>query len=342
MTRSHLGVAAAAAVLSFGATMTGVPVASAQQSEAAVQVDAETSAPAEQSDRVRVAAHTGPQKGPEPLPGGVAAVQEPPANTGRISLALGADWVSAYYFRGIVFQESGGDNVQPYLEVRFRLLEDLGPLTSLTLAGGVWNSFHSGGGLLTEPSDPKWWFEANLDARLTATWWKVLTTGVTFTYYDSPNNSFGSLADIALNFALDDSKWLGAFALNPSAVFAFQTKGHFVPSADTNGIYMGLGLAPGYTFLKDSKYPVNVSLPMTFGFSVRNYYTTADGQNQTFGYFQGGPLITMPLKFVPKDFGQWTFKAGVQFLSLNSNLKKIDGQKDGFVPIGSVGFSMTY
>jgi len=240
-----------------------------------------------------------------------------------------------------VFQESGGDNVQPYLEVRFRLLEDLGPLTSLTLAGGTWHSFHSGGGLLTEPSDPTWWFEANLDAKLTAVWWNVLTTGVTFTYYDSPNNSFSSKSDIAVNFALDDSKWLGAFALNPSVVFAFQTKSHFVPSADTNGIYMALGLAPGYTFFKGSTYAFNVSLPMTFGFSVKDYYTV-NGENQTFGYFQGGPLFTMPLKFIPKDYGQWAFKAGVQFLSLNSNLKKIDGQRDGFVPIGSVGFSMTY
>ena len=340
MTRLHLGVAAAATVLSFGATMADIPVASAQQSETAVQVEAETPAPAEQPEGVRVA-HHGPQKGPEPLPSGLASPEEKGPNTGRISLALGADWVSAYYFRGIVFQESGGDNVQPYLEVRFRLLEDLGPLTSLTLAGGTWHSFHSGGGLLTEPSDPTWWFEANLDAKLTAVWWNVLTTGVTFTYYDSPNNSFSSKSDIAVNFALDDSKWLGAFALYPSVVFAFQTKSHFVPSADTNGIYMALGLAPGYTFFKGSTYAFNVSLPMTFGFSVKDYYTV-NGENQTFGYFQGGPLFTMPLKFIPKDYGQWAFKAGVQFLSLNSNLKKIDGQRDGFVPIGSVGFSMTY
>ena len=324
-------VAATALFLTMGV----VPVAARQS---------ETLALEEQPQGLMLAHHL-PQQGPDPLPGGFSTTHEEapvPPNTGPISLAMGADWVSAYYFRGIVFQESGGDNVQPYLELRFRLLENLGPLTSLTVAGGVWESFHSGGGTLVEPSDPKFWFESNLDAKLTATWWKVLTTGVTFTYYDSPNDSFSSLSDIAINTALDDSQWLGAFALNPSLVFAFQTKGHFVPSADTDGIYMGLGLAPGYTLFKDSKYPVNVSLPMTFGFSVSDYYTTANGQNQTFGYFQGGPLLTIPLNFISDRFGQWAFRGGVQFLALNSNLKEIDAQGDGFVPIGSVGFSMTY
>jgi hypothetical protein len=81
-------------------------------------------------------------------------------------------------------------------------------------------------------------------------------------------------------------------------------------------------------------------VPITFGFSLKDYYTV-NGQNQTFGYFSGGPLITMPLKFIPASFGSWSLKAGVQFLVLNSNLKAVNGN-DNFVPIGSVGLSLTY
>ena len=59
------------------------------------------------------------------------------------------------------------------------------------------------------------------------------------------------------------------------------------------------------------------------------------------GGFSGGPLVTMPLKFIPSTFGNWSLKAGVQFLVLNSNLKAVN-TNDSFVPIGSVGLSLTY
>ena len=217
-----------------------------------------------------------------------------------------------------------------------------GPLSSLVIAPGIWNNFQYGkDGRLVEPSDPRFWFESDLYLKLSATWWDVLTTGVTYTYYTSPNDSFTTYADVGLGFSLNDSKWLGAFALNPSLLFAFETKGEALVSGDGDkGIYMGLGLAPSYTVYEDPSLSFNVSAPMTFGFSVKDYYTV-DGKNQTFGYFSGGPLFTFGLKFIPASFGNWALKAGVQFLVLNSNLQTIN-TGDSFVPIGSVGVAMTY
>jgi hypothetical protein len=332
------------AVLTLTAVMVPAPAVFAETGDvspdAQVSPDGQVSAAAEVaavSDAPIMLAHH-PIQQPHPL---VAPGEEKAYNTGRLSLNFGADWVSAYYFRGVVFQEAGGDNVQPYLELDARLLEDTGPLTSLTLAGGVWNSFHSGGGTFTEPTDTKFWFEANLYTRLSATWLDVFTTSVSCTYYNSPNNSFKSKADVGLNLALDDTKWLGAFALHPSVLFAFQTQDHFLPEASRDGIYMGLSFAPGYTFFKGSAYPVTVSTPMTFGFSVRDYYTF-QGKNQTFGYFQGGPEVNIPLTFMPADYGKWAFKAGVQFLDMNSNLRQANGRSDSVTSIGHVGFAMTY
>jgi hypothetical protein len=269
-----------------------------------------------------------------------AAPEEKGPNTGRVGLVLGADWASAYYFRGILNEKNGGNNVQPYGEIGFKLLQDMGPLTHLQIGGGFWNNWHYGGGTVVEPSDPKFWYEADVYAKVNAIWWDALTTGVTYTYYTSPNGGFTSYADVGLYANLNDSKWLGAFALNPSIIFAFETKGEALPADGKKGIYMGIGLAPGYTFFADSSFPVNISAPMTFGFSLKDYYTV-NGVNQTFGYFSGGPLITMPLKFIPSTFGNWSLKAGVQFLVLNSNLKAVNSN-EGFVPIGSVGLSLTY
>jgi hypothetical protein len=262
-------------------------------------------------------------------------------NTGRVSLLLGADWASAYYFRGIANVQNGGSNVQPYAEVGFKLLEDVGPLSALTFAPGIWNNFQYGDdGRLVEPSDPRFWFESDLYLKLSATWWDTLTTAVTYTYYTSPNDSFTTYADVGLSFGLNDAQWLGDFALNPSLLFAFETKGEALVSENgKKGIYMGLGLAPGYTFFTDSSTPLNVSLPMTFGFSLKDYYTVDGGQ--TFGYFSGGPLFTAQLKFIPPAYGNWALKAGVQLLVLNTNLETVN-TGESFVPIGSIGLAMTY
>src|SRR4029450_14157961 len=116
-------------------------------------------------------------------------------------------------------------NVQPYAEIGFRLLENMGPLTSLSVAHAIWTNLHTGGGLVVPPSDPKGWTESDFYFKVSATWWEVLTTSATFTYYSSPNNTFTTYSDIGLGFSAHDSKWLGAFALNPSILFACETTG---------------------------------------------------------------------------------------------------------------------
>jgi hypothetical protein len=127
--------------------------------------------------------------------------------------------------------------------------------------------------------------------------------------HTSPNDSFATFADVGLYANLSDSKWLGAFALNPSIIFAFETKGEALAADGKKGIYMGIGLAPGYTFFEDAKFPVNISLPMTFGFSLKDYYTV-NGENQTFGYFSGGPLITMRSSSSPPPSGAGRSRPG--------------------------------
>jgi hypothetical protein len=103
---------------------------------------------------------------------------------------------------------------------------------------------------------------------------------------------------------------------------------------------MGIGLAPAYTFFSDSPVPLTVSLPMTVGLSLKDYYTV-NSDDQTFGYFSGGPLFTLPMKFIPATYGNWAFRAGVQLLWLNTNLQTVN-TGDSFVPIGSIGVTMTY
>src|SRR5262245_63184742 len=126
-----------------------------------VPASAQSSSPASAQTEVQQAQAPTPspaQPAPGQTPGAAApaAPAEPPGpNTGAISLTGGTDWASAYYFRGIATTQNGGNNVQPYAEIGFRLLENMGPLTSLSVAPGIWANLHTGGGLVVPPSDPK-------------------------------------------------------------------------------------------------------------------------------------------------------------------------------------------
>ena len=77
------------------------------------------------------------------------------------------------------------------------------------------------------------------------------------------------------------------------------------------------------------------------GLSSKDYYEFGTGSDDTFGYFSGGVTVTVPLAFIPPDFGKWLVKGGVTVLYLGDNLKTInDG--DEIQVIGTVGLVFTY
>jgi len=294
-------------------------------------------------------------EGPAATPATFAPAE---SSTSPFSVLVGTNWASAYYWRGFRQTPNGSPNLQPYLELGVKLLKDAGPLSSLVIAPGIWTNWNDGS--RTDFDREEFWLTLPY-FKATATWWETLSTTVTYTYYKSVGSSSG-LNEVGLGFGLNDAKWLGAFAFNPNLLLAFdfETEEALTGSLPSYRVYMGLGLAPGYTFFESSRLPVNISVPMTFGFSVKDFYVqrrvsrcpavitagfgncvTFEDQNQAFGYFSGGPLISMPLKFIPASFGSWTLQGGVQFLALNSALAARNDQRS-FVPIGSVGLSLTY
>jgi hypothetical protein len=262
-------------------------------------------------------------------------------NTGRLSISAGVDWTTAYFFRGIK-QETEDLILQPYGELSFKLVDHAGALTSLSLTPGIWNSVHTGPSGSDSPtaSDPKVWYEFDGYARLSAVWWEDLTTYALYTAYVSPNGLFGTVQELAFGLGYNDARLLGPFALNPTFLVAFELDGQADAGAD-KGVYAQIGIAPGYTFLADSAYPLTVSLPLAVGLSLSDYYEFGTGSDDTFGYFSGGATVSVPLAFIPPDFGKWLVKAGVTVLYLGDNLKAInDG--DRVQVIGTVGLAFTY
>jgi hypothetical protein len=276
-----------------------------------------------------------------PAPEARPAVEAKGPNTGRVSISAGVDWTSAYFFRGIK-QETEDLILQPYGELTFKLLDNAGALTSLSLTAGMWNSLHTGptGSDSLTASDPKVWYELDGYGKLSAVLWEDLTTYVLYTAYISPNNAFNTVQEVALGFAYNDAKLLGPYALNPSVLVAFEFDGQADAGRD-KGVYAQLGIAPGYTFLPQSAYPLAVSVPLAVGLSLKDYYEFGTGSDDTFGYFSGGVTLSVPLAFIPPAFGKWLVKGGVQVLYLGDNLKAInDG--DEVQVIGTVGLAFAY
>ncbi|MGH7390473.1 MAG: hypothetical protein ACREM3_13600 [Candidatus Rokuibacteriota bacterium] len=274
----------------------------------------------------------------QPAPAPPAEAKGP--NTGRVSLSAGIDYATDYYFRGIL-QEDTDYIFQPYGEVTFKLYEGQQTLNAVGFTLGTWNSLHGGPTGVDGPNvDPKLWYESDFYAKISTTWFEDFTAGFVYTAYMSPNDRFATVQEVALSFGYNDAKLLGPFALNPTLLVAFETKGQADAGQD-KGVYMQIGLTPAVTFFEKSEYPLTLSFPLLLGLSLADYYEFGTGDDDTFGFFQGGVAASVPLKFIPADFGAWQVKASLNWLHLGDNLKAINNSDRDEI-IATFGIAFTY
>ena len=268
----------------------------------------------------------------------VALAQE--SNNQNLSGTIGFDMSHAYFFRGIK-QEREGAVFQPYGDFGAALFRDeSNPIHSVDFQLGIWNSLHSGpsgsgsGGSATHVRS---WYEADFFTGLTIGFdnWEA---GVTYTAYMSPNASFGTVTEVAFNVGMDDSALFGTFSMYPHVVIAVELNGQADGGA-SEGVYLEIGVEPGMDIFDGT---ASLSFPITFGFSMSNYYENKDdGFDSAFGYFDIGGDISWPLDFMPEGYGDWEFSGGFHLLSLGEFLEFVnDG--DGAQAIGSFGVSLGF
>ncbi|HEY7520477.1 MAG TPA: hypothetical protein VIE36_19485 [Methylomirabilota bacterium] len=261
-------------------------------------------------------------------------------NTGRVSLTAGVDWTTDYYFRGIL-QEDKDWIVQPYGEISFKLVEGTPTFGNLALTVGTWNSLHGGPtGIDGNNTDPDLWYESDFYTKIGWTFLEDFSSAVIYTAYMSPNDRFGTVQELAFSLGWNDSKILGPFALNPSVLVAFEVKGQ-ADAGTSRGVYLQTGIAPGYTFNAKGTYPVTLTVPLLVGLSLSEYYEFGTGDDDTFGFFQGGVGASVPLAFIPASFGTWTVKGSLSVLHLGDNLRAINNN-DRTEVIGTIGLAFTY
>lgn len=269
------------------------------------------------------------------------AQDAPPVNTGNVSLTAGADVVTEYWFRGIG-QENSGLIVQPYFDVSFGLYDT----DDLTLTGSVgqWNSLQDNN---TESNGQGVWYESDFYAGVTADM-DIYSLGVTYINLYNPAGGGIFAEEIDVSLGIDDSSlWDGDFALNPSALLAIETDGGS-DAGSKKGTYLQLGIEPGFDDVCGSdSVTVNMTIPVTVGLSLDNYYEDGMGNDDTFGFLDVGAVFSTPLdNLIPADNGAWTASAGIHVIFLGDSAENISGVfgtgQDSTHVYGTFGVEMAY
>lgn len=255
-------------------------------------------------------------------------------NTGALALTGGVDYTTAYFFRGYN-QEDTGLILQPWATVTASLVSN----DNLTLNAyvGIWNSFHERK-TLSGDTGPSAWYESDLYGGIDLVLGKF-TVGTVYTFYTYPNGAFETIQEIGFKVAFDDTDTMKnaglSFALKPYAAIYFETD-------DGNGsedTYAEVGVAPSFALGESG---VSLGVPISFGFSVDDFYLDDDGGNEPLGFASIGLFASVPLP-VPERYGAWTLTGGVQYLYLFADSAQAvnDGGEDDEI-LGKVGISFAY
>lgn len=259
----------------------------------------------------------------------VAQDAPPAVNNGLLLFEAGADAVTTYMFRGIE-QEDSGLIVQPWAQVTAPLGD-----SGVDLTLGTWSSIHSAGTGAT--GDPSNWYETDLYASVAYNINDQFAVSAGFIGYYYPSGASQDVEEITFQLDYDDSEALGDYAFAPYAMLAIETR-------DDNGsedIYLELGGAFSAFFIESEDLPVELSFPVALGLSIDDYYTDNGGDNEFFGFFKVGVAASMPLDFIPADYGVWSASAGLDLYLVNDDANLLD-DGDDFEIVALVGVSMEY
>lgn len=278
------------------------------------------------------------------VPAAVQADDELPAvNQGRVSFELTTEVVTQYIFRGYELEDSGLI-LQPGLEIGVNLYEGDGPISSFDVYVGTWNSFHSEKtDSMPGTSGPRAWFESDIYAGFTLGLFEDFYFDFQYILYTSPSSAFDEIHELIFEIGYDDSDlWGGDFALNPYVLFAVEVNN----TGGDQAAYFEFGVEPGFTLIDSMDYPVDISFPVAVGLSLDDYYTNiSTGKEEVFGYVSVGAVASMPVSFIPRDFGSWTLSAGVKTYFLNDRVMMTDnrsGSSKNVQVVGMLGLTMEY
>lgn len=259
---------------------------------------------------------------------GVAGAQSADPNPGAITFTGGLDVPSVYVFRGIVQESDPKLTLFPYGDIGLALMSGDGGVKSVGINFGVWNSLNTGSSG-SDGFSEHLHYEEDFYATLALGFSKGITFGTTYTAYTSPNLMFNTVKELSFKVAQ-------ASKINPYGIIGFEVSEFGADGGENKGTYLELGVGP--TFPLGSK--VTLAIPIKLGMSLSNYYEL-DGEDNSFGYFDIGGQLTVPLTGIPSQFGTWNLHGGVDVLAFGETTKAFNAGDSSKV-VALIGVGVTY
>lgn len=248
----------------------------------------------------------------------------PHASIPHFSLQFNLDATTAYFYRGII-QEDSGWILQPAARVNVTLHEN--PQFKLDAFFSTWNSLHGQKtGADQGPALNNYWYESDLAGGVSLTKGPVTLT-TSYTLLASPSDAFESVEELGFTLALDDSAWLESLTLKPYATIAFEIGSNASDGKDSDpGTYLELGIGPGFSFdVQEST--IAITFPVAVGMSLNDYYQDAQGDDDFLGFVQAGVRASIPLGSRGAA-GAWSLNVGASMLLLGNHTREYNGGQD--------------
>lgn len=198
---------------------------------------------------------------------------------------------------------------------------------SLTL--GMWSSIH------TEKSgvDPGHWNEFDPIAGFTIKFADIFKFDTTWTAFDSMVDSYPTSHHLELKLSMDDSKWLGPWALNPYVAYWQELENKatvvFNQATSDESFYFTVGINPSVKFGS-----VKLEFPTFMNIVDDDFYQQFNGAGGGSGIavVSTGIKASVPMTFIPEGYGHWTWYAGIKYYHLSN-----DGLEDGNLVLTTSG-----
>jgi len=246
----------------------------------------------------------------------------PAAAPSKVNVLFQLD-VSDHYItpRGLNV-ENDGVIFQPLLLAFVNLYSsDTTFVDNVSLTAGMWSSIHSE----KSGADPGRWNEFDPILGFTVKFADIFRFDTTYTAFDSMVDSYPTSHHLELKLSLDDSKWLGAWALNPYVAYWQELENKatvvFNPLTSDESFYFTVGINPSAKI-----GPVKLEFPTFMNIVDDDFYQQFNGAGGGSGIavVSTGIKASVPLTFVPEGYGHWTWYAGVKYYHLSN-----DGLEDG-------------
>ena len=156
------------------------------------------------------------------------------------------------------------------------------------------------------------WYEVQFETGFVLELAKHFTFSVSYVRFESPNHAFIAVNAAEFILSVDDSEWLGAWALHPHVSWFRPFPGGWAPSDE--GSYFEFGIEPERSFGKGER-PVTVSFPIALGLGQKRFYL-----GEHFGFFSAGVALSIPLAFLPSGWGEWNVGVSGTYYRLGQNV----------------------